>query len=343
MKKTFYSLIAAAVLLASAGAFATPQNSNPCGNNGNNCNVGGSGGNGGNGGNGGAGGLGGQGGSGGTGYGGSATAGAAAAATANASNRNDIRNTNAQGQMQGQAQGQQQQIRNSGNSTNDNRSSATGGSVLGSGNSTATGGSVRDSGNSASVSGSFSGGNTQTNAGNNSSNAASGNSTSVAVAGDVYEAARIPVSTAYAPSISPTAVCALSMSGGAQGSMFGFSLGGSYIDKNCEHLEQVRRANEIGQKEVAAEMMMDIPAYAKAAQRIADRKAGKVSAAPAAPVAAAPVVSPGAQTARLLGIPAAPVAQAATGSDYDQRAYAANQRGESIDPIVRKNLGLPPL
>lgn len=83
----------------------------------------------------------------------------------------------------------------------------------------------------------------------------------------------------------------------------------------------MRRANDIGQKEVAAEMMMDVPAFAAAVKRIADRKAGKVGAA--APAASAPV--------------------AATGSSYDQRAYVANQRNEPLDPIVRKGLGLPPL
>ncbi len=315
--KKVSGLLAALVLTATCGtAFANGNNGNGNGGCGvgqttNGCGgAGGAGGQGGNGGNGGAGGAGGvgHGGAGGTGVGigigkggnatggnatgGNATGGSATSNSANLnnnSNRNENRNTNTQGQgqAQGQAQGQMQQSNSS----------------------------VKNSGNSASVSGSYSGGNKQTNEGNNSSNAASGNSTSVAVAGDVYEAARIPVATAYAPAIPPTAVCALSMSGGAQGSAFGFSIGGSYIDKNCEHLEQVRAANAIGQKEVAAEMMMDVPAFAAAAKRIADRKAGKVAVAPTA----------------------------LTGSAQDQAAYAANQRGESLDPIVRKNMGLPPL
>ncbi len=333
MKKTFKLSAIAACLALVAGmsmpVYATNNNSNPCGNNGNNC-GGGAGGNGGNGGQGGQGGVGGAGGAGGVGYGGSASAGAAALAGANASasNKNEIRNTNtnsnlnAQGQQQGQAQQQGQSQSNS---------------IKNSGNSFSASG-VSNSGNSASLSSSSSGGNRLTNEGNNAAV-----STSVTVQGDVYAAQeRNPVSTAYAPSIAPTAVCALTMSGGAQGSMFGFSIGGSYIDKNCEHLEQVRRANDIGQREVAAEMMMDIPAYAAAAKRIADRKAGKVSGV--TPAAPAPV----AQTSTVNVVASKPAAPAAVvpvslGGSYDQRAYAANQRGEPLDPIVRKNMGLPPL
>jgi hypothetical protein len=87
-----------------------------------------------------------------------------------------------------------------------------------------------------------------------------------------YTPSRIPAATAYAPAIHPTAVCALSLSGGAQGALFGLSLGGSYIDDNCRLLEQIRAAKAIGAEDVAVEMMMDIPSFAKAAQRIAERK-----------------------------------------------------------------------
>lgn len=252
MKK---SIIAAAVIMAFAlSAQAGNGNANPCGNNGNNCNVGTPGA-------GGSGGHGGQGGVGvgvGIGQGGNATGGTATVGdirntntntaiggtggsvigSGNSSNdiRNNVNNTNnnanVQGQKQGQSQGQgqEQSIKNSGNS--------------------------------------FSGGNTQTNEGNNSSQ-------SVNVEGDTYEAQkRNPVATAYAASIMPTAVCALSTSGGAQGVGFGFSLGGSYIDDNCMLLEQVRAVSNLGEREVAQEMMMGVPAYAAAKKRIADRKSG---------------------------------------------------------------------
>lgn len=81
----------------------------------------------------------------------------------------------------------------------------------------------------------------------------------------------MPASSAYGPTVQPTAVCALSLSGGAQGALFGLSLGGSYVDANCVLLEQVRAAQAIGAREVAMEMMMDVPAYANAVKRIAER------------------------------------------------------------------------
>lgn len=99
---------------------------------------------------------------------------------------------------------------------------------------------------------------------------------SVTVEGDktTFEAQkRDPVATAYAASIAPTAVCALSVSGGAQAVGFGFSFGKSFIDDNCVLLEQARAAANLGQRDVAIEMLMDIPAFAAAKQRIADRKA----------------------------------------------------------------------
>lgn len=105
-------------------------------------------------------------------------------------------------------------------------------------------------------------------------------STSLTVEGDTtnYHAPRIPVSTAYAPNIMPTAVCMGSSSMGGQGMSFGFSLGTSWTDSNCMLLEQVRTVSVVlGQKEVAQEMMMAVPAYADAVKRLQDKKAGVVA------------------------------------------------------------------
>jgi hypothetical protein len=141
----------------------------------------------------------------------------------------------------------------------------------------------------------------------NANNAAQ--STNVTLHGDTATYAaqeRNPTSTAYAPSFAPTAVCALGASAGAQGAAFGITFGGSYIDKNCELLEQVRAAQAIGARDVAMEMMLDVPAFAAASKRLAARKQGPVAEqSPAAPVAAA-------------------------GTQY-------------ADPIIRKRLGLQPL
>lgn len=139
--------------------------------------------------------------------------------------------SNVNSNKQGQMQGQQQgQAQSSKNSNrNDNRSSATGGNA--------------------------------SNSGNNSNQA-------VTVQGDNYEANRIPVATAYAPNIAPTAVCMGTSSAGAQGVTFGISVGTSWTDDNCMLLEQVRTvASVIGDKEIAAEMMCDVKSYAAARAR----------------------------------------------------------------------------
>lgn len=225
------------------GGCGVGQTTNGCGGSGSNTATGGAGGNGyggtgvgvgvgiGQGGAGGAGGQGGQGGQGGSVLG-----------SGNSSNVNANTNKQAQGQMQGQQQGQAQSSKNA--NRNDNRSQATGG------NSNATGGASHAS--------------------NSNSNANSGNNSdqSVTVNGDSYDAPRIPVATAYAPNIAPTAVCMGSTSAGGQGMTFGVSFGTSWTDDNCMLLEQVRTvATVIGDKEIAAEMMCDVKAYAAARAR----------------------------------------------------------------------------
>lgn len=200
---------------------------------------------------------------------------------------------------------------------------STGGSVLGSGNSSAIGGSVSGSGNSNNRNelnqhqqqSSNNKNNNQSNANNSLSNlstsGSTGNSTNVVVQGDNvrYEAARIPVATAYAPNIAPTAVCMGSTTAGAQGMSFGVSLGTSWTDSNCMLLEQVRTVSVVlGQKEVAAEMMMAIPAYAEAVNRLR----GKTE-----------------HTAVVTDVP--------MGAGIQKVSY--NEQ----DPIIRARLNLPPL
>lgn len=237
--------------------------------------LGGQGGAGGNGGQGGQGGTSsaiGQGGMGGAGFGG---AGGSVAGSGNSrnENRNDNLNVNSakQGQSQGQGQAQGQSQRNS--SRNDNRSNATGGSSTSYGSVATT-------------------------------------AQALTVEGDnvTYQAARIPVATAYAPNIAPTAVCMGSSSAGGQGPSFGFSVGTSWTDSNCILLEQVRAvASILGDKETAAEMMMAIPAYAEARERLGSKR---LSQSPAVP---------------------------------EQAPVKVVKAPEYTDPIVRARLNLPPL
>lgn len=66
--------------------------------------------------------------------------------------------------------------------------------------------------------------------------------TNVNVAGDnvKYEAARIPASTAVAPTMFATAMCQAARAGAFQNKAFGISMGGTITDENCIRLEQFR-------------------------------------------------------------------------------------------------------
>lgn len=83
----------------------------------------------------------------------------------------------------------------------------------------------------------------------------------------VIQREKNPVSTAYAASIQPTVRCAGVVSGGAQGSAFGFSLGGSTIDENCVLQEMAKTAYAFGDKATAEEILCDNDAYRHARQR----------------------------------------------------------------------------
>ena len=113
------------------------------------------------------------------------------------------------------------------------------------------------------------------------STAATNANQTIKVDGDVYAAQkRDPVSSVVAPAIMPTAVCALGISAGAQGVAFGLAFGTSYIDKNCELLEQVRAANALGMRAIAVEMMTEFPAFKAATERVEARRSGKLAAVP---------------------------------------------------------------
>lgn len=214
-----------------------------------------------------------------------------------------------------------------------NTNTAAGGSVLGSGNSTATGGTVRDSGNSSAGAAVIGSGNSDSKSqvlGSGNADVRTTSTTAVNIGGDTYAAPDLPVSTAYAPNVMPTAVCALSASGGLTVANFSLSGGGTWIDDNCVLLEQVRRANEIGQREVAAEMMMDVPAFAKAAKRLSDRKAAQAAANPV-PVAKAPTPAPVAVVAKV-----EPAKAVVTGTPTDGRRFTAAE-----EAFAKRQLGLP--
>lgn len=161
----------------------------------------------------------------------------------NSSVKNSVENQNAnvQGQTQGQSQSSSNRNNNNAVSRNQNASAANNN-------------------------------NTNANSGNNAAQSAS-TVTSVQVTGDTYVAPRIPVATAYAPNNVPTATCMGSSSVGFSAVGFSMSGGSSWVDSNCQLLEQVRTvAQVLGQPQVAAQMLADgIPAYAAAVAKLTGR------------------------------------------------------------------------
>lgn len=223
--------------------------------------------------NGGAGGQGGQGGVGvGVGLGGSASATGGSATIQNGAVRNTNTNTNTQGQQQGQLQGQVQN---------------------------AEGGDVRNSGNSESNSESTS----KANANNNGNGS---NNTEINVAAS--KTYRPPVSSAFAPTIFPTAPCMGSSSVGATGTLFSISGGTTWTSEECMILETARSFDQAGYGAdgLAVRCQGKWAKNAPSCKALAAEAAPK-AAAVAKPVAAAVVVAPA--KAAVVAKPTAPQAE----------------------------------
>lgn len=152
-----------------------------------------------------------------------------------------------------------------------------------------------------------------------STNNANNSTQAVTVQGDNYEAARIPVATAYAPNIMPTAVCMGSSSVGGQGMTFGVSVGSSWTDSNCMLLEQVRTVSTVLNDPItAAQMLCSVKEYAKARAEVG-KPCGNIQQV--------------SQTNT----------QVATASKKEVTVQELAVGYTGNDPIVRKRLGLPPL
>jgi hypothetical protein len=81
------------------------------------------------------------------------------------------------------------------------------------------------------------------------------NNTSVNVAGDSYEARRIPVATAYANAPLPSATCRTGGAVGIQLAGFGGTFGGDRAVDTCEINEASRIAFAIGQADMSVELL----------------------------------------------------------------------------------------
>lgn len=159
-------------------------------------------------------------------------------------------NTNTNSNSNSNSNKNQNTNQNTNNNANTNNSLSKSVSSATGGNASAAGGSVSNSGNSSNTNtnsatggagGSASQGQKQTqtasasNNGNGSNNASYSNTENIA-------APKIPVETAYAPSIAPTVPCFKGFGGGVQTAPVGLSFGGGRIDANCAVLEASRQA-----------------------------------------------------------------------------------------------------
>ena len=95
-----------------------------------------------------------------------------------------------------------------------------------------------------------------------------------------------PVSSAYAPNISPTSPCALTVSGGIQSKNLGISIGGTPIAEFCRKLEIARAAYNMEDKDTALEVMCSDTDYRAARKRAKKNSADWCADDRAAPVQA---------------------------------------------------------
>lgn len=150
-------------------------------------------------------------------------------------------------------------VSGSGNSSNTNNNNATGGAG---GNATASGGAGGQGGQGGAgglgFGGSASQNQTQSTSSQATNNGNGSNNTSTVTN---VAAARIPVNTAVAPPVVPTAPCFKGFGAGVQTPMVGASFGGGKVDQNCAALEASRMAPNL----LARCMIFITTKYAKAA------------------------------------------------------------------------------
>jgi hypothetical protein len=183
---------------------------------------------------------------------------------------------------------------NNGNLSNVGNASATGGAVKNSGNSktnvstdvsvspTQT---VSDSGNASQKQGQTqSSTSSASNNGNGSNNATYSSVENVA-------ASKIPVATAYAPVMGPTASCFKPFGGGVQTAPVGLSFGSGRIDSNCVLMEDARSFAESGSRLAYCKIMLTKKEVKKAGITMEDCLAQPQPEAVVVPVQVSPPVA----------------------------------------------------
>lgn len=128
------------------------------------------------------------------------------------------------------------------------------------------------------------------------------------------------VPSIFAPSFAPTTPCSSVISASAGFAGFGVALGGSHLDKDCNHREMVRLLQLIGQSDAALALVCDNPDVRRTSPQLCSR-AEYVSGKPADYVSSQPPVLPPAAV-RPPAPPATPViAEGTIGYSPDNKKF----------------------
>lgn len=114
------------------------------------------------------------------------------------------------------------------------------------------------------------------------------------------------VPSIFAPSFAPSTPCSSVLSASAGFAGFGFALGGSHVDKDCNQREMVRLLALIGQPDAALALVCDNPDVKRTSPQLCAR-AGFVSDKPSDYVSSQPPIMPPAHV-RPAAVPVAPPA-----------------------------------
>ena len=138
--------------------------------------------------------------------------------------------------------------------TNKNNNTATGGKGVGIGVGIGQGGNATAEGGAGGQGGA--GGNAQQSQTQSATATDNGNGSNDTSLNQSYQAAKIPVATAYAPTSIPTVPCFKGYGAGVQAPNLGISAGGGKIDEGCNDRETARAYMLMGARKAACKVMV---------------------------------------------------------------------------------------
>ena len=129
------------------------------------------------------------------------------------------------------------------------------------------------------------------------------------------------VPSIFAPSFAPSTPCSSVLSASAGFAGFGFSLGGSHVDKECNSRELVRLMALIGQPDAALALICDNPDVRRTSKQLCDRS-DYVSGKPVDYVSSqAPVMPPAAVKPNATPPPPQVISEGTIGFSPDNKRF----------------------